>query len=83
MARPKKDYTTSVNHGKNKTRSDERAAFKGTKDKARTPSRKYKKATEDAKHAFLMQTGYNKQRSNYDKSHCAIKRGDAQVADNY
>jgi len=64
--RPKKDYTTSVNHGKNKTRADEKAAINGKKGRAKTPRRKHKKAVQDAKHAFLMQMGYNQQRSNYD-----------------
>ena len=62
----KKNYTISTNHGKNKTRADEKANINGTKYRYSTPSRHYKKATEDAKAAFLMQTGYNKQRSNYD-----------------
>ena len=63
---PKKNYTISSNQGKNKTRADEKANINGTKYRYSTPSRQYKKATEDAKAAFLMQTGYNKQRSNYD-----------------
>ena len=64
--RPKKDYTTSVNHGRNKTRADERTAFRGKNGRVKTPKRKHRKAVQDAKHAFLMQMGYNEQRSNYD-----------------
>lgn len=65
MPKPKRDYTTSANHGRNKTRSDEKKAIRG-KERARTPKRKVKKATQDARSAFLMQMGYNQQRTNYD-----------------
>ena len=62
----RKDYTTSANHGKNKTRADEKKNIHGSVYKYRAPKRQYTKATQDAKAAFLMQSGYNSQRSNYD-----------------
>lgn len=63
-----KNFTGSSNLGKNKTRKKEKAALHGNdySKVARKKSVKYKKAVEDARAAFLMQTGYNQQRSNYD-----------------
>lgn len=63
-----RDFTGSTNKGANKTRRDQEKAIKGTKHRAPKRTRKgnYNKAVEDAKAAFLMQTGYLEQRSNYD-----------------